>query len=147
MVASPGQPCGVGAPCFFFALAMAVLKLFSRRFDSLINALCSLTAANTGSIAVVVIVISGSSYGPTVIADARAAFERLAKRSIEAAREQRPAPILFVPESPHRPQPQLAPQARPRGSGVRKKPSTHQRRSRRPAAGLWTTPAATARDQ
>src|ERR1700730_5916783 len=87
MVASPGQPCGVGAPCFFSALAMAVLKLFSRRFDSLISALCSLTAANTGSIALVVIVISGSSYGPSVIADARAAFERLVKRSIEAARE------------------------------------------------------------
>jgi hypothetical protein len=43
---------------------------------------------------------------PGVIADARAAFERLVKRSIEAAREQRPAPSLFAPETPHRSQPQ-----------------------------------------
>jgi len=52
---------------------------------------------------------------PSVIADARAAFERLVKRSIEAAREQRPAPTLFAPETPHRPQPQLPPEARLRG--------------------------------
>src|ERR1700730_9698204 len=65
-----------------------------------------------------------------IIADARAAFERLAKGSIEAAPEQRPAPTLFAPETPPRTQPQLTPQARPRGSGVRKKPNRPKRLSR-----------------
>jgi hypothetical protein len=70
--------------------------------------------------------------GARAVLDARAAFERLVKRSIEAAREQRPAPTLFAPETPHRPQLKLAPQARLRGPKSMRKPSPPKRLSDQP---------------
>jgi hypothetical protein len=73
--------------------------------------------------------------GARAVLDARAAFERLVKRSIEAAREQRPAPTLFAPETPHRPQLKLAPQARLRGPKSMRKPSPPKRLSDQPNPG------------
>src|ERR1700736_5855556 len=82
-----------------------------------------------------------------IIANARAAFERLVKGLTEGALEQRPAPTLFALETPHRPRPQLAPQARPRGPKSMRKPSQPKRPSRWPAARRLIAPAASPGDR
>src|ERR1700731_2083419 len=75
--------------------------------------------------------LMGSSYAAGrpfhIIADARAAFERLVKGLTEGALEQRPAPTLFAPETPPRPQPQLTPQARTASQAARGQANTSAR--------------------